>query len=217
MEIIDHWHVRTHQPLIQCMLSVFKPELIVELGTGVNSTPLFLQYSPKELICIENDQEWFKYMKKFFTPEKAEYQIMYHQPEPIHISHYTEKEQEGSEKYYLDLKTYISERFYSPRLLFVDQVLGLRALSIRTLHSQFDIIIYHDCQPAGTLLNDYHFKDIINAGFEFYILKNDGVWTGVLLHRNLQYTEMQLKRVIASYIDTFQEVNGFCSMYLEKQ
>ena len=54
MNIATGYEWATHQSVIRAAMEVYKPQYILELGPGVYSTPVFLEYN---LLydCIEND------------------------------------------------------------------------------------------------------------------------------------------------------------------
>jgi hypothetical protein len=57
----------THVPVLVACAELFKPVRILELGSGVHSTPLFLDrkiFPQVEYLCsLENDPRWFRQME----------------------------------------------------------------------------------------------------------------------------------------------------------
>lgn len=220
MNIENNWDWKTHQPLIHLMMGSFEPKLVVELGMGFNSTPVFLSYNPERYIGVENDFAWIDYMTSKYS-FKSEYKVIHHDLKDPSIVCYTQKvnlpERLQDTLYYKSLADQFIKEAGKPRLLFVDQFTCLRSISIKTLYKDFDIIIYHDCQQEGIDMYDYHFQDIIDSGFEFYILKSPISWTGCLIRPELGYTQTELKGNIHRYIHIFELTNKVEGLYLEKQ
>lgn len=222
MYIETHWEWKTHQPLIQLMMTSFKPQLVVELGMGFNSTSLFLSYQPQEYIGIDNDKAWLELVQSKFT-FKPEYKVLLHDlGDPLivnttSINVISNEQRFRNFLYYQKLRQGIEKGSTYPRLLFVDNFACLRSQSIKVLHEAFDIILYHDCQPDGVKQYGYYFQDIIDSGFEFYILKSPISWTGCLLRPELDFTQTELKGNIHRFIRIFELINKIEGLYLEKQ
>jgi len=47
MKIVEDYGWSTHRPLIQAILDAFSPQFVLELGMGVYSTPIFMDYKPE--------------------------------------------------------------------------------------------------------------------------------------------------------------------------
>jgi len=56
------WKCASHAPLVKTILKVCKPNYIMELGCGFNSTSIFAE-SKIPFTCIENDAVWLEQVK----------------------------------------------------------------------------------------------------------------------------------------------------------
>jgi hypothetical protein len=215
MIIQDTWDWKTHQPIVELMLSEFHPELILELGMGFNSTPLFIEYNPKELICIENDKDWLKTMLATFKFKENHKVIFHDTPDESrasinnHINNFN---------YYVELRDEIVCKEKSIKLLFVDNYACLRLLAITILGDSFDIIIHHDSQPGGSVSYSEYFKNFRET-YDCYLLKTSKNWTSCLISKQLEYNQNQICEKLALIISKFCFDNGLVpgEMYLEKQ
>ena len=209
------WDWKTHQPLIHLMMSEFHPELVLELGIGVNSTPLFLSYNPLELICIENDRDWLSYMLLTYA-FKENHQVLFHNT--LDETKISEIQYIKNSEYYTYLRDIIIVKKETPKLLFVDNYACLRLLSITILGNSFDIIIHHDSQPGGSLSYAEYFKNFKET-YDCYLLKSSKNWTSCLINKQLQHNQEQLCEKILPIISKFCFDNGLTpdEMYLEKQ
>ena len=210
MDITNNWEWGSHQPLVNLALYTFRPELVVELGIGLYSTPLFLKYNPTALICIENNKEWLEYTKTqlLFRPE---YELRYHELSP-EVTLFTRarvleaKNRVAHFEYYLTVRDEINQTSYTPRLLFVDNFTCLRALAVNVLNSAFDIILYHDSQLEGIAMYNYNFEHL-SSEFNFYTFHCSFSWTTCLVRKTLIYDEEKLFRDIQPFSEEF------CAIY----
>ena len=200
------WKWASHTPLIKGILDLYKPQLILELGCGMYSTPLF-QSNDIVYKGIENDLKWIKSIKNELGVD-----IDYHDLKGIDrtelwggLSRLQKKE---IKEYYQNLSTsdfVLMDR--NPKLLFVDSFACTRKIAISVLKPQFDIIIYHDSQPnkkSGIINHLYNQEE--EAGFVKYHLKTVRNWTSVMLKTD-KGIEM-LKNNVAPYIVDFYKQWG---------
>lgn len=180
MEIGTTWQWASHQPLIQGVLDLYKPQFILELGIGENSTPLLAKHN---YLGVENNPEWIKLIQ-----QKYDVEILHHD---------------------LDRQTAPLTDYYNsiplplefPRLLFVDNYESCRTIAINTLRDQFDLIIFHDCEPEpGARVN--HYEMINSEGFKVYFLKTPANWTGLMIRDDYGYAE--LLRAVNPHIARFR-------------
>lgn len=202
MNKVKNWEWASHQPMINGVLEEFKPKYILELGIGDYSTPLFYNYKPIEMLSIENDREWLGSYSQFNTS----YPIILHELDKeiklgTHPCDLSEKQKSKHREYYLDIADFVKNISLYPKLLFVDQFTCLRAESINTLYPYFDIIIYHDCQPAGIDWYEYYFDTELLDTYKHYTLKTPIVWTGCFVAKHL--ADNNLATTILPYINTF--------------
>ena len=69
MKIANEYAWSTHSPMNKALIELFNPCLIVEMGTGLHSTPLFLESAAEKLFFIENDSQWIDHIKSNFSFE----------------------------------------------------------------------------------------------------------------------------------------------------
>jgi hypothetical protein len=174
MKIIDNHEWNSHQPLIKAVMDLYKPQFVLELGIGENSTPIFMSYNVNHL-CVESNKEWIGHIKSKYE----NLNVIYHNLEDIQIGTHLNEITEEQKLDISDFYDNINLPDLNPRLLFVDQYTACRTISINTLRDKFDLIIYHDCQPDGIEFYNY---DLINdTGFVRYFLKTPISWTGLLV------------------------------------
>jgi hypothetical protein len=68
----------SHQPVVNAMVELISPELIVELGVGRYSTPMFLKFNAKKILHIDNDPGWLDLIKQEnadIITEKSEFRL----------------------------------------------------------------------------------------------------------------------------------------------
>lgn len=181
--MLDNYEHSTHQPLINWVLSSFLPALVVEVGIGDFSSPIFWKYNIPTLIHIENDQAWIDRMKAI-NPEAH---FILHEISPrvndqsIKWSALTKEEQSNIVTFY---NAFNFTQYETPRLLFVDGYACCRMRAIMTWKSDFDFIIYHDAEEVGSLANDYGFE-LGFSEFRHFVLKSPRTWTGILIRKNI--------------------------------
>jgi hypothetical protein len=96
-----------------------------------------------------------------------------------------------------------------PNLLFVDQWASCRTLSINALKGMFDMIIYHDTEPAGS---EYMSYDLLNTKeFTKYTLKSSNAWTSLLVRTDKGIG--LLNEIILPYIAEYKVSNN--ELYME--
>lgn len=220
MQIVENDYAwSTHQPLLNALLDVFKPKTVLELGTGLFSTPIFISRNLNKLVCIENDEGWFNRMNGEFG-NKCDMKL--HKLENdlnvrTFLRQLTSNQKETIVRYYEALAKSIQDDNLNPKLLFVDNFACCRSLAINTLHKDFDIVVYHDCEPAGITFYEYHFVENLKIEFNSYVLKTPKSWTGCFIRRTL--SQDALKSSITLFVSQYCIENGLDTnqVYLEKQ
>lgn len=208
MKIDSNYEWSTHRPLLQGVVAAFKPDFILELGMGVFSTPIFVDYAPEELLCVENDEEWLNHMKASFG---YEHQMLLHKLDPnillgTHPYQLTPEQRSDITNYYKELSKVIEDKKSTTKFLFVDNFTCCRTIAINNLYKNFDIIAYHDCQPEGIAWYEYYFDEGLTNGYTYHLLKTPTSWTGVFIKNTLDYTE--LSKVITPFITEYCEDNN---------
>jgi len=200
-------------------MNMFKPKLVLELGMGLYSTPLFVSYNPEELICIDNDENWFNEMKIKFNDKCKT--LLHKLDSNISIETFpyqlTDEQKKDIIEYYMKLATVIQNKNVLPKLLFVDNFNCCRTLAINTLYNNFDIMIYHDCEPKGVSWYEYYFVENIKIEFNHYILRTPANWTGCFIRNNIK--QDRINEIIIPYIKQFCNENKLQTkqVYLEKE
>lgn len=171
-------------------MSIFKPEFVLELGIGVFSTPIFTSYSPKKLICIENDVLWLDHIKTQCNFRSTDLVILHDlgngYTSETSLKQITNEKRDSIIKYYKMLSDQIKEKSNYPKLLFVDNFACCRLLAINNLYDSFDILIYHDCEAAGSAFYGFNYiSDEIKKEYNYYILKTSRTWTGCFIKQDI--------------------------------
>lgn len=166
----------SHLPVLSAIYEILSPKKVVEFGSGYNSTPFFSERSDS-VISIETEDEWFKIMA-----EKEDFydnlKMIYHSIPGV--GRKTKNISKSIKKDCLDF--YLKVLGEDERdLMFVDHVSGLRAFTIASLYSKFDIIVYHDAQSQG-----YKYDSLKKIDFSDYyhiVHKTYPVHTGVIIKK----------------------------------
>lgn len=193
--VICDWEVKTHIPAIRGLISTYKPKFILELGIGIHSTPVILEYKTK-YIGVENDMEWVNIMN-----EKVHARFIHHPMAGIDVGTSLPELSADQEfeifEYYSDLELPADR----PNILFVDQWTCNRTLSINALKDRFDIIIYHDCEPKG--IKEYSYDRINFEGFNIYTLISTKSWTGIMIKKEIDLGFDLLSKIMEQHILNF--------------
>lgn len=208
----------SYTPVVNMALEVLKPNLIVELGVGNFSSPIFIESGAQKTIHIENDKGWFDLVKsKFSSSSKSE--IIYHFlgngiKKDTNLKSLSSDALISITEYYENLKKEIVKTS-SPRLLFVDQFASVRTISINILAKEFDFIIYHDAEHP----EEYNYQDLDTSllnNFKHYTLKTPSTWTGFYIRKNFVSTDLEYKML--NYAEVFgKKYNIPRSMFVIKE
>jgi hypothetical protein len=187
----------SHQPLIQSVMDFYKPKFILELGMGNFSTPFFINKGATYL-GIENDEKWIEHLKE----NLGDMNTIFHNLGPniklgTHLYEISDEMKSSITEFYRNL-IFPEDK---PNLLFVDQYTCCRTLSLNALGNKFDIIMYHDCQPAGITWYNYNLINL--QGFQIFTLKSDISWTRLMVK---EYSE-DFINVIQPYIEQYKKNN----------
>lgn len=184
MFIEKDYAVSTHQPLIRLLAETYKPDFIMELGIGIYSTPVILEYPGKKLF-VESSSEWILYMKHITKEEE----VILHDVENKYMGCAVPDDlKKELTEYYQKLSERVPKT--GIRMLFVDNYSCCRTIAINTLQDYFDLIVYHDCEPEGAKVNGYKFNLKNHKNF---ILQTPKTWAGCFIHKNLNSENLQEK------------------------
>jgi hypothetical protein len=75
------------------------------------------------------------------------------------------------------------------------------------MFDSFDIIVYHDCEPAGVVWYEYTFSELLYQKYDNFILTCPTAWTGCFIKKSLN-AEHNLRNTIASHINKYCENIG---------
>lgn len=181
MNIASGYEWATHQPMIKAVMELYKPAFVLELGSGVYSTPLFLEYGV-EFMTIENNKDWIEKIKEEFPIEPILHELK-DIDEGTNYSDLTTKQRKGIFNYYRNIV--IPD--LRPNLLFVDNLCACRLLSIEALSDRFDLVIYHDSESL--VVNN--FCEVDTRGFKTYTLETSGPHTTFMVREDKGFDELQ--------------------------
>lgn len=180
------WQWASHAPILKALVSAVDFSLIVELGCGENSTPIFAK-SSANLICVENNCDWLSHIRTLLEGRQNTDFRAHILDAPIEIGtkafELSVSQRSSIEAFYRELLHNLSR--LTPSLLFVDQYTCCRSISINILNTAFDVIAYHDCEPAGIPWYTYSFDRAVTEAFDHYYYKTPEVWTGVFMRRGM--------------------------------
>lgn len=182
------WAWSTNRPLLKALVKEFNPELIVEIGVGAYSTTC-LNTQPN-YIGIDSDEEWLDKLNEeisFSGNHEFRYQDIGQLPLATKTWEVSKEQMSSFDEYYQNLKKEIDLRSESLKMLFVDNHTCCRTSAINNAGPAFDIIGYHDCEPAGIEWYSYYFSEDIKNNYKKYYLKTWKSWTGVFIKNDLSH------------------------------
>jgi len=175
---LKEFTIGSHLPVLYSILEVFQPDGIMELGTGLKSTPFLYSYG-KLLISIENDPEWLKKIEPH-VPPRDKFKLVYHNiGHEIHIkTKYNQIPNEVAKECVKFYFRFIKE--FDLDFLFIDHVSGLRVTTLIELFNNFSIIAYHDAQHPGYYYDK--FLEVDSSNYLHFMFESLGVYTGILIY-----------------------------------
>lgn len=210
VRISNNYAYSTHQPLLTLLSEVFKPPFVLELGMGYYSTTL-IQKMPCEKMHIENDKAWISEMN-------VKGNVMHHEitvpNQDIPVHDISPGQKADIEKYYTALRKEIKSNKYN--LLFVDNYSCCRAIAINTLYPEFDLIVYHDCEPQAIYRNNYYFDLGLINDFDHYTLITPRTWAGCFIRKSINDNNDQLFERIKPIIAEYKRYNSPEWMFLKE-
>jgi len=219
MKIKKHWPWSTSKPLLSSLIEVAEPKFILELGIGLNSTPIFLNSNCKDIMFIDNNQRWINHVKRKNTFKSYHKTIFHDLGSEVGIGalpkQLTKVKKTEIKDYYNKLLDDISILNKFPRLMFVDHFSCCRALAINTLYKGFDIIAYHDCELRGVRLYEYYFEEDLETNYSHYTLRTPKSWTGCFIKHGSDIGD-RLKNNIKKHILKYSKEINIDSIYLIK-
>jgi len=207
MEIVNSFQWSSHQPLIRAAMELYVPKFVLELGIGIHSTPIFLEYNTKYL-GIESNKNWIDHIRGIYEGINVLHHDVGELTLDIHLKDLTEVQKSEIYFYYANIK--IPD--LKPNLLFMDQYISCRTIAINTISEKFDIVIYHDCEPAGIIAYDYNLINV--KGFNTYYLKSSDSWTAIMINQEGDKCFNELQRTIIPFIEIYKTKFPNCT-YME--
>ena len=173
------WGSSTH--INNSVISAFPITGVLELGAGLNSTPLFFDKVP-HVISVEADLNWITKLRETIS-ETTNQRIVHHRL-PDTITRATPRKQIPSNIKNNALVLYRSVMNEHLNYLFVDCYGGFRLSAMTELYHDFDVIAYHDAEPN---MDKYYGYSEFQSGDDFYHLtdKTFLVHTGILISKKL--------------------------------
>lgn len=170
----------SHNPVVMGCLDRLQPKLVVELGVGNYSSPLFFRSNAQKIIHVENDREWLEHVRRTHAPSPVS-EFRHHDLGPnvansTHVRRIPDEMKEQARAYYDDLANTVNVIALSPRLLFVDHFACMRTIAINRLARHFDIVIYHDAEAPTEY--EYDQIDDMSDIFDRHMLHTPSSWTG---------------------------------------
>lgn len=144
----------SHIPVNNSVISALPITGVMELGAGFNSTPIFFK-SLENVVSIEADAKWIATLQSEAGLVNTDTQLLIHHDVPTSIKRGTLRSNIPKSIRKEAIKFYSYHIKPELNYLFVDQYAGFRVDSLIYLHDKFDVIAYHDAQPADDPFYDY--------------------------------------------------------------
>ena len=209
MDVQTSWWWSSHEPMLRAAIDTFRPDFILELGSGQYSTPIF-HAAGVPTWSVENDADWLARTKRSL-PRTTLVEFIHHDLGPdIHITtkpfELTDAQRHDIARYYSDLVGRVPKADCT--LAFVDQFTSARTLSINELLGTLDVILFHDCEPEGIPWYEYYFDESKTPSYDRYTLKTPKVWTGLFVRRTVVFDGFQLCAASKRHSDSYAKRNG---------
>lgn len=136
----------SHLPLTRAIIASFPITGALELGAGVNSTPVLFN-NLKYVVSIEADLSWIEKLRSEKIVVETETKKLVHHSVPSYINRGTVRAE--IDPHILQSASAFYASFINTNLnfLFVDCYAGFRLQALDDLHERFDVIAYHDAEP----------------------------------------------------------------------
>jgi len=202
----------SHTPVIYTALELLKPELIVELGMGFFSSPIFFKSDAKKTIHVENTQEWIDLIKDKHKDiiDESKSEFLYQNIGDVKLQtkyiELNDEQKKSIDVYYKDLLSKVNQLNYNSKLMFTDGFTALRRPSIDILTNDFDMTIYHDAEDT----ENYDYNNIdesLKEQNDHYLLKTATTYTGFFIKKD-SYDKEQLKQIMNKSVERYaREIN----------
>lgn len=188
----------THIPVLSAVLDQYFPDVAIEFGSGYGSTGL-LYNRVNQLVTVENDVNWFAEIANKYPLKDGFKRFLHYLGDNVTIATQNVADNTEITNYYNKLIADLPTG--KCRLLFIDQFSCCRHLAL-AFYKLFDIIIFHDCEPAGW--DYYNYGSVsIDDTYHKLVLKSPSSWTGLLISKNLTHDVSNLAVTVQPYINEF--------------
>lgn len=192
----------THLPVLLALSDVLLTRNIFELGSGLFSTAAFSTYADR-LISIESDLQWFEAIKHAHA-DNSRIEIRYHEiPNGVakkSLEEYDQGTINQVRSYYDGLRSGVS----GFDLLFVDQYLAFRTISLISLYDAFPIVVWHDAQSKKYRYDTFYQQNL--SDYARYAFKFMKIETGFLIKKNMLFRESEL----------FDRIHYHCGVFTQQ-
>lgn len=192
----------SHVPINMTFLEVLPITGVIELGIGHNSTPSFVNKSPRTL-SVENDQKWLKQIQQDYPPTDT-HKYVHHEVSEIRStrrSTISEQKLKAANTFYKQL---CGDEY---NMLFIDCYSGYRLEAFIAMHEQFDVITFHDYQAKPGRINHYDGKHVpYNTGlYDLWIDETYPAHTGIVISKKFA---AQMDLIIDRHRNQVQQYTG---------
>lgn len=167
----------SHVPVCEAVFNAFGINSVLELGAGLNSTPLFFARAA-HVVSIEADADWISRMRADVTEDATHTFVHYRAPRGVNRSTYRERLPAGELEH--------ATRFYESQipptigLLFVDCYAGYRRSAIMDLYRRARVVVWHDAEPERD--HQYGYSSMtFDAGWTRIVDRTWPAHTGIAL------------------------------------
>jgi hypothetical protein len=174
----------SHTPVNTSVLKSFPISGVLELGAGLNSTPLFFD-NCKNVTSIENDSNWINKLREENLIKETENQKLVYHELPEFINRSTHRRDIPKHILRESIEFYKLYMVSDINFLFIDGYAGLRLEALEKLYNNFDIITYHDAEPKFDHCYDYS-KFTVNDQYIHLIDKSFPAYVGILISKKYE-------------------------------
>ena len=211
IELMKNWDWSTHTPAIKYVLDKYDIGMILEHGSGVHSTPLFIE-SGINYQGYEEDALFRLQMIEEGVYNDTQVEVM-PMPKDVNImqmfSELTDTQIEEIifeyDKLYYEMQ---GEFLYIDKLklLFVDGYTATRNLCINMWNTLFDIVIVHDTEPNSWEHYQYNFRnEYFKEHFNVISITTPVPYTSILIRKELDIDY----DLIRKYMNEYCDLNGW--------
>lgn len=211
IELMEGWSWGSHTPVIKYVLAKYDIGKIVEQGTGVHSTPLFLESGIKyqgyeedalfRLQMIEEGVYSGEQVSLLTLPNGVNIMQMFSELSDTQVEQIIFE----YDKVYYEMQQEFKQ-IGGLKLLFVDGYTATRNLCINMLNTLFDIVIVHDTEPNSWEHYQYNFRnEYFKEHFNIISVTTPVPYTTMLIRKGLDIDY----DLIRKYMNEYCDMNGW--------